>query len=122
MKVEPRLSAPNLVWDTSEFETTDQDSLEFEWDCITDRLTEFIQKVHPDGDWHCEVNNFGWRHQNGYKDFDAGDGRKLLQEILPNTDCTFKVWLDEEAKKITIDNAHHDAPTGGEMYYVTPQA
>ena len=114
------MSEPDLVWDSSEYEDSEDASWGYEF--LTDSLTDFIQKIHPDGDWHCVVEGFGWRNIDGYKDFDAGDGVKLLHEVLPRTECTFKVWLDEKAKKITIDNAHHDKPTGGEMYYITPRA
>ena len=110
---------PDLTWDTCDYDGPDE--MEWGWEDLTSRVTEFIQKVHPDGDWRAVVTNFGWQNQNGYSDFDAGDGSKMLQAVLPNTSCTFKMWLDEEAKTITINNAHHDKPTGGEIYVIKPQ-
>lgn len=112
-------NSPDLIWDTSEYEN--EDSQEFGWECLTDELTHFIQRVHPDGDWYARVENFGWQSLDGEQKFSAGDGVRLLRAILPNTACTFKVWLDEKEKKITINNAHHDKPTGGEIYTITPQ-
>ncbi len=111
-------NTPDLNWDSCDYE--DEHDQQSGWDYLTDALTTFIQAVHPDGDWHAEVENFGWQSRSGHKDFSAGDGETLLRELLPETECTFKVWFDKEEKKITIDNAHHDKPTGGEMYYVTP--
>jgi len=78
--------------------------------------------------WFCEVSNFGWRGLRGYKAFsihtydksDRSVGIEFLQSILPNTDCTFYIYDDWEGFGLTIDNAHHDAPTGGEMYYCAP--
>ena len=111
---------PDWVWDLSELES--ESDREFEWEHLIECLTTFMKEINPEGElWYATMENFGWRHLNGEKTFDAGEGEKLLQQLLPRTECTFKVWFDKEAKKITIDNAHHDAPTGGEMYYVTPK-
>lgn len=109
---------PDLVWDTSEFEH--QDEMDEEFEEMTAAITAFMQKVNESGHWHVEARNFGWQHKDGSMDFVALDGRQFLRGVLPNTDCTYKIWLNEAEKKITIDNAHHDAPTGGEMYYATP--
>lgn len=110
---------PDLVWDPTAY--FDNFNAAFEYERLTDELTKFIQEVHPDGDWHAEVRNFGWQHLDGHLDFDSGDGVTFLQKVLPDTECTFKIWLDRPGKKIIIDNAHHDAPCGGEIYVVTPQ-
>ena len=110
---------PDLTWDTSAFDNSDE--YQFEWDFMCKELTDFMDKINLDGDWHCTVENFGWDNRSGYQDFSTCDGANLLSKVLPSTECTFKVWLDEEGKKITIDNAHHDKPTGGEIYVITPQ-
>lgn len=106
---------PNLVWghDTPE-------DPEFEWECLCDNLTEFINEIDAHF-WHAEVKNFGWDSRNGYKDFTAYTGRELLGQVLPRTECSFKIWVDVPNKTIKIDNAHHDKPTGGEIYTITPQ-
>ena len=115
---------PDLSW-PPDYDEVDDDISEMahdeEWEDLTSSITAFMQKVHPDGGWRAEVAGFGWQSLNGYLDFDAGDGKKLLQKVLPDTENTFKVWLDEEAKTITINNAHHDKPTGGEIYTIKPQ-
>lgn len=96
----------------------DQDLLEFEWESLTDCLTETLQAMNPDGHWHADVEKFGWRNLNGYKDFEADDGKTFLANILPKTDCTFNVFLEQNI--IRIQNFHHDSPTGNEWYTVRP--
>ena len=114
------MTEPNLRWDSSDFEDADEEMWAHE--ALTENLTTFMKKVHPDGDWRAKVENFGWQRLNGYKDFEAKNGLRLLQKVLPETECTYSIWLDEKAKKITINNAHHDVPCGGELYTITPQS
>ena len=79
-------------------------------------------------DWYCEVSNFGWRGQGGAKTFsvdtyersDREIGADFLRNILPNTNCTFYIYDDLNGAGLKIDNAHHDAPTGGEWYHCAP--
>jgi len=62
-----------------------------------------------------EVKNFGWANRSG---FAKGLTTKFaLTEILPDTECTFSVKFNET--HIVINNAHHDKPTGGEIYVIT---
>ncbi|MGW8178174.1 MAG: hypothetical protein ACWGQW_05310 [bacterium] len=110
---------PDLIWDSSEYENPDEEMWAYE--DLTSELTLFMKDINPDGQWRALVENFGWMNQNGHASITAHNGVDLLQGVLPRTQCTFKVWMDKEGKKITIDNAHHDKPTGGEMYYITPQ-
>jgi hypothetical protein len=109
---------PDLKWDSSDFETELEQ--EDEWEYLVGELDEFIEKHNVDGDWYATVSGFGWQSTDGEKWFSTNEGRKFLQEVLPNTECTFKVWLDKETGVITIDNAHHDKPTGGEIYTIKP--
>ncbi|MGD7035161.1 hypothetical protein [Methylotuvimicrobium buryatense] len=136
-------NVPILVWDTCDIalqqaqflvesgEASDQDEgfteacadsdlFTFEWEALTDCLTETMTSTNPDGHWHAEVENFGWRRQNGGKYFKAENGRELLHELLPNTECTFKIFLEDG--RLRIQNFHHDAPTGNEWYTVRPVA
>ena len=53
----------------------------------------------------------------GYSDFKATDGGTFLSKILPDTDCTFNVFLDAD-QTVRIQNYHHDAPTGNEWYTI----
>lgn len=97
----------------------DSDLYDWEYEDVCECLTDFMKEV-SDGNryWRCYVNNFGWRHQDGYKDFKAENGRELLREVLPNTECTYYIYLSKDKAQIVINNAHHDAPMGGEMYYI----
>lgn len=97
---------------------SDQDLFQQEWEDLTDALGERLEAINPDGHWYVEVHNFGWRNQHGYKEFTADDGRTFLQEILPNTDCRFRIYFHD--KEIHIQNFHHDSPTGNEWYTVLP--
>ncbi len=99
---------------------TDSDLFAFEWEALTDSLTQILKSINPDGHWHAEVNQFGWRGRNEFKDFKAENGREFLNEILPKTECSFRVFLED--RWIRIQNFHHDAPTGNEWYTVRPLA
>jgi len=89
---------------------------EFEW--LTEALTEKMAEMNKGEYWLASVENFGWRHLSGGKNFKASTGGELLNAVLPRTECSFKIYVTK--KGITINNAHHDAPTGGEMYYIRP--
>lgn len=92
------------------------------WVETCDELSD-LMTVFPSSYLRAEVNGFGWLHQDGSKTFKADEGRELLREILPNTDCTWEVYHYTEPftgkKGLAIQNWHHDAPTGGEWYYIT---
>lgn len=95
----------------------DPDVFQWAWDDLTECLTEWLKEKNDTPYWKCDVNNFGWRHLDGYKYFKARDGEELLRAILPDTDCTFTIYNDGK-HGIKIENAHHDAPMGGEWYYI----
>lgn len=110
---------PYLTWDS--YETADacrdQDLYDITWQDLCENLTSLMNRINPDHcEWHCTVRNFGWRRLNGYKDFKAEDGSALLQAVLPNTECTFKIF--DNGDHIGLANSHHDAPTGGELYTI----
>lgn len=95
----------------------DSDLYAREWDDMCSSLTELMQRISPDYDyWAVRVTNFGWRKLDGYKEFRAEDGKKLLQEILPKTDCTFEIY--DQGDSIRLANRHHDSPCGGESYTI----
>lgn len=112
---------PHLVWDPSGLEDDSQDTYQFEWEWLCDEISEFMKAVNPDSSWHARVTGFGWRNLDGEAHFHAENGGKLLSSVLPRTECVFKVWLNKDKKTITIDNAHHDKPAGGEIYRITPR-
>lgn len=96
----------------------DGDLLQYEFDALSDALTDLMTK-HETTSWVATVENFGWRALSGRKAFVARDGRELLRQVLPNTDCTFKVF--EEGDHLAIQNWHHDSPTGKEWYRIYPR-
>lgn len=132
------MSEPFLIWDTYKITKNqadylvkeegipekkafdmaceDCDLLTLEWDNLTECLTEKIQEINPNGSWRAKVENFGWRSQNGEKTFFADNGKDFLIQILPRTDCTFKIFV--EGNNISIQNFHHDSPVGNEWYFV----
>ena len=100
----------------------DQDAAQQAWQDLLDELTEIIEEINADGYWYATVRNFGWRGQDGTKDvFRADNGQDLLRAILPDTDCTFEITVEEWG--LQIWNRHHDNPVAGETYsiYISPQ-
>jgi hypothetical protein len=102
------------------FNETDDGADEFEWDCLCDELTEVMQKINKGGKWFCTVENFGWQSRSGYKTFVAEKGLNLLSQILPSTDCHFRIFMEGKGfgRYFKIQNFHHDSPTGAEWYVV----
>jgi len=87
-------------------------------------LSAAMEELQPDNTiWYAEVSNFGWRGLDGVTGpLDVGTDRsalRLLQLILPNTPCCFRIFMDDEA--LYIQNFHHDSPMGREWYTVHPQ-
>ena len=98
----------------------DSDLYQIEWEYLLEHLTALIAERNPDGKWYCNVQNFGWREIDGYKYFTAENGAKFLAAILPDCDCTFKIFDYQAGKGFAIQNWHHDSPVGREWYYVMP--
>lgn len=94
------------------------DCLDFYWEDIENYLTEIMQKKNPNGYWKAKMENFGWRSLDGLKYLKATTGKELVQKVLPNTNCTFKVF--NFGKGLCIQNWHHDSPMGNEHYYLMP--
>jgi hypothetical protein len=91
-----------------------EDELEF----LYDYLTEVMAKKNNDIYWCAEVTSFGWQSLNGKKIFKADTGEELLRQILPKTECTFKIF--NYGRGIALQNWHHDSPVGKEWYYIMP--
>ncbi len=70
------------------------------------------------GHFYCEVNGFGWRSLDGEKYCKADNMVKLLCEVLPKTECNFKIY--NYGRGLAINNTHHDSATGAEWYYIKP--
>ncbi len=135
---------PYLVWDTCDIATEqakylqaehpeeypdeetafgaaleDTDIYEWQWEHLTDSLSELMREINPNGlDWTAGVENFGWRKRNGKATFQAETGLEFLRAILPDTDCTFKIYKRDG--EIAINNAHHDSPCWAEWYHIRP--
>jgi len=102
------------------FEACD-DLYTWEWEYLCEALTELMKKIsyrnyYDHYYWYAEVVNFGWRSQSGQKYFKAETGEELLREILPKTNCTFRIY--RESNRLSIQNFHHDSPVGKEWYHV----
>ena len=95
----------------------DQDFFSMEWSDLCDTLTELMEEMSCTN-WLAEVKNFGWRKLNGHLGFIAHTGQELLRAVLPDTDCTFKLYKRDG--EIAINNAHHDSPTWDEWYSIKP--
>lgn len=124
---------PDLIWDEYRIIQSHADSLietspaltqeeafklaeaetdmEEEWKTMCESLTCLMLSVNPTDSWKADGFDLGWQKRRGYKFFHAKTGKDLLREILPNTDCTFKVFKNEN-NTLTIFNYHHDSPTG----------
>ncbi len=88
---------------------------EYEWDDLCREIDNFTQMRSY---WKAEVVNFGWMKRTGHKYFIADNAQDLLGAVLPNTECSFKVY--KWKKGIAINNAHHDSPTWKEWYFISP--
>lgn len=100
----------------------DSDFYDMEYDSMVEYLTEYMHDLNPDGYWKAEVSNFGWRSLNGHKHFKAETGSELLRAVLPDCDCTYKVFRVRARKWLAIQNSHHDSPCGREWYVIKPCA
>lgn len=86
------------------------------WRDLLDDLTNLLRQISPEGCFHAEGRNLGWRRLSAKGTFHARNGEDFLRQLLPNTDCTFSIV--RQADTLRIINSHHDAPTD-ELYVVT---
>jgi len=111
-----------LQWDAQN--EHDHDWAETAWEFLLEDIQSLLDAVNPKRrEWAARVENFGWRKLNGTKRFYANDAQDFLNEVLPKTDNTFKIWVltyPEKGYVIKIQNWHHDSPTGDEFYYIAP--
>jgi hypothetical protein len=97
----------------------DSDLITVEWEFMLAELTEKMRAINARGHWQGEVVNFGWNKRQGFTEFVADNGRDFLANILPKTDCTFHIYI-ENGCRFKIQNFHHDSPTGNEWYTLNP--
>jgi len=94
--------------------------MEINLNSFIEDLTTIMNKKCKTNCWKVEISNFGWKNQNGNKVFKADDARELINNLLPNTPCTYKIY--NYSNGLAIQNFHHDSPTGNEWYYLKPIA
>jgi len=106
-------------WDNA---SCDEDEIRFSWDMFTEGLTEILDRIFPKGEVACKVKCFGWRGCDGFLEtFKFQNGSGLLNKILPQAECTFKIHERRDSiygHHLAIQNFHHDSPVGNEWYYV----
>lgn len=110
------------------YDPADDDEYGSNYDELTDALTtELMPKVqetsgHNSYGWLVDVENFGWQKSRTREPvlIITECGKELLRKILPACECSFKIFNCGDY--ILIDNAHHDAPCGGELYTIRPAA
>lgn len=88
------------------------------WDMEMEFLTELLNEKNPDGYWKAQVKGFGWRNLDGEKYFQADNASDFLRELSPDTNNHFRIYRWRNG--FSIQNYHHDSPTGNEWYYVVP--
>jgi len=97
--------------------------MEYEYETLCQMLTDIMIKKNYRNYyrdmWYVTVEHFGWRGISGDAVICADNGADLLSKILPDTDCTFKIF-DYGRTGFKIQNFHHDSPSGREWYYVRP--
>ena len=92
-----------------------------EYDYLLMALTDLMGRMNPDSNWVAKVEDFGWQKLDGRKEFHADNGGDFLKAILPDTECSFKIFVrgDDDDQHFVINNTHHDSPVWGvERYYI----
>jgi hypothetical protein len=103
------------------FERVCEDPYIFESDfeCFLSDFWEILQDISPDGYFHVEGRNMGWRHLSGHADVKVNSAIDYIERTFPKTsDWTLRGSYDPSQKCLSYSLSHHDAPTG-EFYEVT---
>jgi hypothetical protein len=115
-----RETRPELSEDEAfEAACQDYDIQQVEWEDLLERLGEVMEERNPRNVWYIEGRRMGWRAQDGWQVAAVESAKELLQKVLPNTDCTFKIY-EYGGHGLAINNAHHDSPVWKEWYYLVP--
>jgi len=97
------------------------------FDDLNEDLTQTLRDLTKtqDGEtmyFKVNVSGFGWQKLTGYKYMKVQDGKELLRETLPDTQCIYLIFKVKHGKKLAMQNFHHDSSTGSEWYVITPIA
>jgi len=115
----PKVSRrPCLVWRNDCYPDDDQDEFYYAWNDLLESLDKLMERKDMGEYFKVIVINFGWRNVSGFKYIHTDNAKELLRNVLPDTDCNFKIF--NFRKGIAIQNYHHDSPTGNEWYIITP--
>ena len=122
--VEEAAEAGEPITEEDAYERASEDPflINDEWEELLDILwDDVLEVINPGRWWKGEVRNFGWQKLNGHcPPFKADDAATFLRKILPDCDCTFNIYLDEDKREIRLRNWHHDSPCGDENYTIVP--
>ena len=77
-----------LTWDACE----DSDIQREERGHLLERLDEIVEERNPRNVWYVEGRNLLWQGFDGFKILSAESAKDLLQKLLPQTECTFKIY------------------------------
>jgi hypothetical protein len=96
---------------------------EFEWDSMTEDLSNLMEEMNPSGRWTASVKGFGWQNLDGeLPEFKVENGQELINKVLPDCEKIFEIYRIKNKYGIEgmrIICSHHDSPMG-ELYYVFP--
>lgn len=87
-----------------------------EWENVCEELTELMDGREY---WKVSGTDMGWRKLSGQKYLSVDNGKALLAGVLPETECTWKLY--KKGDGFIVKNWHHDAPMG-ESYWIRPVA
>lgn len=105
-----------------EMAACDSDHICFEYDYFLEDFSDVLKALSPEGRFHIEGRNMGWRHLSGKLDIEAGDAQSFIARSFPRTsDWTLEGVYDPSLNCLTYRLYHHDAPSG-EIYSVTGRA
>ena len=104
-----------LVTAYEECEVIDSDLL---WEDVKNDFGDFLLKTNPEEKmWYAETSNFSWQNQSGWTFINGrNNSEEFLRMLLPDCACTFRIYYNEETKILSVENFHHDSPTG-EWYH-----
>lgn len=97
----------------------DPDDYELAYEDLCQEMTNEMGTRNPSSNWRGTCTGFGWQRLSLETSFQAETGRDFLYQVLPKTENSFTVY-DFKGVGFKIENAHHDAPTGGEWYTIMP--